>query len=85
MKEGQRIVCKRLLHCRVEPALLGTYLYADLCSGEMFGLAQVTPGVWQSTLLLSSGLSPLSFGQDVQHELYLGSSAGTVYQIGLGQ
>jgi glucose/arabinose dehydrogenase len=66
------------------PALAGVYLYADLCSGEIFGLAQVTPGVWQSTLLLGSGLTPLSFGQDVRRELYLGSSAGTVYQLGAG-
>jgi glucose/arabinose dehydrogenase len=67
------------------PALTGVYLYADLCSGEIFGLAQVAPGAWQSTLLLSSRLSPLSFGQDVHDELYLGSGDGTVYQLGAGQ
>ena len=67
------------------PALLGTYLYADLCSGEVFGLVQVTPGVWQSTILLErSGLGPLSFGQDVRREVYLCSSNGTVYQIVAG-
>ena len=66
------------------PPLAAIYLYADLCSGEIIGLAQVTPGFWQSTLLLSSGLSPLSFGQDVRRELYLGSSDGTVYQIVAG-
>ena len=67
------------------PALLGMYLYADLCSGEIFGLAQVTPGVWQSTLLLSSGRSILTFGEDVQRELYVGSDDGTVYQLVAGQ
>jgi hypothetical protein len=66
------------------PALRGMYLYADLCSGEIFGLAQVTPGVWQSTLLLSSGLSLFTFGEDVQHEVYLGSGDGTVYQLVAG-
>ena len=66
------------------PALVGVYLYADLCSGEIFGLARGAQGVWQSTLLLRSGLMPLSFGQDVQHELYLGSSSGTVFQLGAG-
>ena len=65
-------------------ALTGMYLYADLCSGEIFGLTQVTPGVWQSTLLLSSGTSILTFGEDVQHELYIGSSDGTVYQFVAG-
>jgi glucose/arabinose dehydrogenase len=67
------------------PALIGMYLYADLCSGEIFGLAQVTPGVWQSTLLLSSGISILTFGEDIQHELYVGSDDGTVYQLVAGQ
>jgi len=67
------------------PALIGVYLYADLCSGEIFGLAQVTPGVWQSTLLLSSGLSILTFGEDIQRELYVGSDDGTVYQLIAGQ
>jgi glucose/arabinose dehydrogenase len=63
------------------PALTGAYLYADLCSGEIFRLTQPTPGVWQSTLLLSSGLIILTFGEDVQHELYIGSNDGTVYQL----
>jgi len=67
------------------PALTGMYLYADSCSGEIFGLAQVTPGVWQSTLLLASGLSILTFGEDVQHELYVGSGDGTVYQLVVSQ
>jgi len=63
------------------PALTGTYFYGDLCSGEIFGLAQVTPGVWRSTLLLSSGRALLTFGEDLQHELYLGSGDGTVYRL----
>jgi glucose/arabinose dehydrogenase len=63
------------------PALTGMYLYADLCSGEIFGLAQGTPGAWQSMLLLSSGLSILTFGEDLQHELYIGSGDETVYQF----
>jgi glucose/arabinose dehydrogenase len=66
------------------PALAGTYLYADLCSGEIFGLVQVTPGVWDSSLLLNADLSPLTFGQDVRHEVYLGSTDGTVYQLVAG-
>jgi hypothetical protein len=41
----------------------------------------VTPGVWQSTLLLSSGLTILTFGEDIQHELYIGSDDGTVHQL----
>lgn len=67
------------------PALTGAYLYADLCSGEIFRLTQVTPGVWQNTLLLNSGLTILTFGEDIQHELYIGSDDGTVHQLVSGQ
>ena len=42
-------------------ALVGTYLYADLCSGEIFGLTEGTPGVWQSTLLLDTEPAPHDF------------------------
>jgi glucose/arabinose dehydrogenase len=66
-------------------ALQGTYLYADLCSGEIFGMTEATPGVWQSTVLLQTGLSPLTFGQDLHNEIYLGTSNGTVYQLSAGQ
>jgi glucose/arabinose dehydrogenase len=67
------------------PALVGTYLYADLCSGEIFGLTEVAPDIWQSTLLMDTGRQPLTFGQDVRNELYLGSGDGTVYQFIAGQ
>jgi hypothetical protein len=63
------------------PVLTGMYLYGDLCSGEIFALVQVTPGVWRTTVLLSSGRNILTFGEDLQHELYIGSSDGTVYQL----
>jgi glucose/arabinose dehydrogenase len=63
------------------PALGGTYLYADLCSGEIFGLTQTPSGLWNSTVLLRSGLSIFTFGVDVQQEVYVGSGDGAVYQL----
>ena len=55
--------------------LAGTYLYADFCSGTIWGLeaaaARPTPRV-----LLESGLSVASFGEDEAGELYVVDLAG---------
>jgi glucose/arabinose dehydrogenase len=63
------------------PSLQGTYIFADLCSGEIFGLKQVSPGNWERTLLYASGLRPLTFGENVRHELFLGASNGSIHQL----
>lgn len=63
------------------PALFGTYLYADLCSGEIWGLRETAPGVWGSTLLHTAPFFPATFGEDVHHELYIGGDDGKVYHI----
>jgi glucose/arabinose dehydrogenase len=63
------------------PDLQGTYVYADWCSGEIFGLLQTAPGTWTNTLLHTSTFRPLGFGEDVNRELYVGGSDGTVYQV----
>jgi VCBS repeat-containing protein len=63
------------------PLLLGTYFYADLCSGEIFGLAEVAPDDWENTLLHTSNFSPLTFGEGIDRELYIGGTDGNVYQV----
>ena len=63
------------------PALAGTYVYADLCSGEIFGLEEIASGTWQNIRLHTSNFSPLTFGEDVNRELYLGADTGNVYQL----
>lgn len=63
------------------PELVGTYLFADFCSRELFGLNEVTPGVWERTLLLAGSARPLTFGEDVDGEVYVGSGDGTVARI----
>ena len=63
------------------PSLTGVYLYADLCSGEIFGLTQMTTGTWESKLLYTSTASILTFGEDVDGEVYVGGDDGTVYQV----
>jgi len=64
------------------PALAGTYLFADYCSGLLWGGGQDASGAWVMSDPIETGLSISSFGQDAAGELYLTDlSGGTVYQI----
>lgn len=67
------------------PALAGSYVYADLCSGEVFGLTQVTPGVWHNRLILRAAFHPLTFGVDSVGELYIGGADGNLYRFVSGE
>ncbi len=63
------------------PELVGTYLYGDFCSGEIFGLRQ---GV--TSVLLDTDLQIASFGEDRNGEVYVVDLRGAVYRIvGAGQ
>jgi hypothetical protein len=54
----------------------GVYVYADLCSGEIF----VTDGDTQR-VLSSTGMNISSFGEDEEGELYVVDYGGTVNRI----
>lgn len=58
------------------PALNGTYVYGDFCSGEIFGLRDGTQRV-----LTSTGLAIASFGEDGAGELYVVEHDGEIYRI----
>ena len=62
------------------PALAGVYLYADYCSGKIWGLVRDGAG-WRSRELLSSGRNISSFGEDEAGELYVADLNGAVYQV----
>jgi glucose/arabinose dehydrogenase len=64
------------------PALQGIYLYADFCSGKVWGLQN--DGGWQFQHLLDSGMNVSSFGQGENGELYMLSLSGGVYQVTTG-
>jgi glucose/arabinose dehydrogenase len=65
------------------PALQGTYLYADFCSGRIWGLKR-NGATWENLLLLDTTLLISSFGEDEAGNLYLTDlGAGDIYKIDL--
>jgi glucose/arabinose dehydrogenase len=60
------------------PALLGTYVFADYCSAELFTYGDVAPGQKASQRVLIHTALPLSFGEDVNGEVYLGDRDGNI-------
>lgn len=56
--------------------LMGDYLFADYCSGEVMRLTD--EGV---TVLLDTGMSISSFGEDEQGELYVVDHDGGIYRV----
>lgn len=66
------------------PALDGVYLYADYCSGEVFGLRPGAGGGEAATAPLDvgrKGESIVAFGQSTDGELYLLEQSGAVSRI----
>jgi glucose/arabinose dehydrogenase len=61
---------------RAVPGLAGTYVYGDLCSGEVFGRRD-----GRSAVLLDTGLSITSFGEDEAGELYVTDHAGGIRRL----
>ena len=63
------------------PALIGTYVFGDFCSGRIWGLGYDGISVTYKGLLADSGLNITSFGQDSAGELYILSRDGGIYQF----
>jgi len=65
------------------PNLYGTYLYADYCSGTLWGARN--NGSWSTTPLLATSFNPSTFGESPDGELYIARNAaapnGTIYRI----
>ena len=63
------------------PALQGSYLYGDFCSGRIRGLSR-DGAAWNNPLLLESALRISAFGEDEDGELYVADySSGNIYRI----
>jgi glucose/arabinose dehydrogenase len=62
---------------------LGTYVFGDFCTGEIFALRAAASGA-PLTLLLDTELSISSFGEDEAGEIYVVGLDGTVHQVQAG-
>lgn len=60
--------------------LQGTYVYADFCSGLMWGLRRGSQR-WESARLLTTGAAVTAFGEDEAGELYLLDYAGPMLRL----
>ncbi len=68
---------------RAVPELAGVYLFADFCSGTVWGATEAG-GAWSATVLAETGLAVSSFGEDEAGELYLthlDAADGAVYRL----
>jgi len=62
---------------------LGTYVFGDFCTGEIFALRAAANGA-PITLLLDTELSISSFGVDEEGEIYVVGLGGSVFRIVTG-
>jgi hypothetical protein len=64
---------------RASPGLRGLFLYGDYCSGRIWGVERQGTQ-WVNRLLLSSGFSISTFGEDEAGEIYVANAAnGTIH------
>ena len=63
------------------PSLLEAYVYADYCSGKIWGLRYDGGAVTEQLLLVESGLFITSLGRDVDGNLYILSRNNGIYRL----
>jgi len=66
------------------PSLTGIYLYADFCSGTIWGASQNASGNWTVEEMLNTGLLISTFGEDEDGEIYLAhfsATDGAIYKV----
>ena len=64
------------------PALAGTYLFADFCTGKLWGLRKKDGGDWEWSMLKDTDIQPSSFGEGPDGSVYiLDFPKGRVFKI----
>ena len=63
------------------PELIGTYVFADYCSGLLWGMGQDADGAWVVSDPIETGAAISSFGEDEDGELYVTDLNGSIYQV----
>jgi hypothetical protein len=61
--------------------LHGVYLFADYCSGRVWGLIRDTSSAWRRLGPVETGLRISSFGEDATGELYVVDIEGAIYRL----
>jgi len=79
--EGQAVIGGFVYHGSAIPDLRGTYVFGDFVTGKIWNLTESPTDTWTRTLLLDTGLSISSFGQDTAGELYVVDLNGGVYKL----
>jgi glucose/arabinose dehydrogenase len=62
------------------PALVGTYVFGDFISGNIWLLTQTGP-TWTRTLAIASGRGVSSFGRDDSGEVYVVDYSGNILKL----
>ncbi|MDQ3693770.1 MAG: PQQ-dependent sugar dehydrogenase [Chloroflexota bacterium] len=63
------------------PALTGAYLFADFCSGLLWGLGRDGAGAWVMSEPIETGLGISSFGENAEGELFVLDLGGGIYEV----
>lgn len=63
------------------PFLVGTYLFADYCSGRIFALDAASDGLVAPAIVGSGSGSISAFGEDADGELYVTALDGTISKV----
>lgn len=79
--EGCSVTGGYVYRGRRYPALRGTYVYGDLCSGKIFGVTRSATGEFASRLLLQTNFTISSFGEDESGELLVVDYSGAVHAL----
>ncbi|MEZ4569960.1 MAG: PQQ-dependent sugar dehydrogenase [Thermomicrobiales bacterium] len=69
--EGCAVIGGFVYRGSASPSLTGKYLFADICSGNIWGLSRDAAGSWNSELLTTVELTITSFAEDSAGEVYV--------------
>ncbi|HYP15089.1 MAG TPA: PQQ-dependent sugar dehydrogenase [Bryobacteraceae bacterium] len=66
------------------PDLAGSFLYADFCTGTVWGVKRTAAAVENRTLAANTQLPITTFGEDENGELFIGAQNGSMYLLVAG-
>jgi hypothetical protein len=85
-QEGRCSITGGYVYRGAMPEWQGIYLYADFCSGTIWGLLHSpdpkSQTLWLSQALFETRISITTFGQDPSGEIYFVDRGGAIYLLG---